>query len=67
LPLGLNKKPTVKSLQAWANQSTDEEFTALHFATYHGNYELIKILVEEMHTDFMAKNMYGANVLHIAA
>lgn len=67
LPLGLNRKPTVKSLQAWANQSTDEEFTALHFATYHGNYELIKILVEEMHADFTAKNMYGANVLHIAA
>jgi len=27
-----------KSLQIWANQVTDEQFTALHFATYHGNY-----------------------------
>ncbi len=37
-----------KALSIWANQVTDEQFTALHFATYHGNFELIKILVEEM-------------------
>ena len=46
---------------------TDERFTALHFSTYHGNSELIKIMVEEMQADFMVKNVYGANVLHIAA
>ena len=56
-----------KIIQNWINQTTDEKFTALHFSTYHGNIELIKIIVEEMHGDFLRKNVYGANVLHIAA
>ena len=46
---------------------TDEKFTALHFSTYHGNIELIRIIVEEMQANFETKNVYGANVLHIAA
>lgn len=46
---------------------TDEQFNALHFSTFHANFELIKILVEEMHIDITATNIYGANVLHIAA
>ena len=54
-------------MQAWANQPTDEEFTALHFATYHGNFELIELLTDVMKADFRAKNIYGANVLHIAS
>lgn len=48
LPQDKNNKPMQKALSIWANQVTDEQFTALHFATYHGNFELIKILVEEM-------------------
>ena len=67
LPLGPNLEPTVRALQAWANQRTDEDFTALHFATYHGNFELIQLITETMKADFRAKNIYGANVLHIAA
>ena len=35
-----------KVLSDWANSPTDEEFTALHFATYHGNYNLIKFLID---------------------
>ena len=35
-----------KVLSDWANFPTDEEFTALHFATYHGNYNLIKFLID---------------------
>jgi hypothetical protein len=27
-----------KAIEDWANTPTDEDFTALHFATYHGNY-----------------------------
>lgn len=56
-----------ESLKDWVNIPTDEKFTALHFATYHGNFELIKIMVDEMQADIHAKNVYGANVLHIAA
>ena len=46
---------------------TDERFSALHFATYHGNIELIRLMVEEMQIDYTTKNVYGANVLHVAA
>lgn len=55
------------ALTEWVNTPTDESFTALHFATYHGNFKLIKTMVDEMSADIHAKNMYGANVLHIAA
>lgn len=27
----------LKYLKDWADITTDEKFTALHFATYHGN------------------------------
>ena len=60
-------KQNKQALRDWVNQPTDERFTALHFATYHGNFELIAIMVDEMGADIHAKNVYGANVLHIAA
>lgn len=56
-----------RQLAQWVNTPTDERFTALHFATYHGNIELIKLMVDEMYADFTLKNVYGANVLHVAA
>ena len=37
-----------KDLANWVNMPTDERFSALHFSTYHGNIDLIKIMVEEM-------------------
>lgn len=54
-------------LQDWANSPTDEEFTALHFATYHGNYSLIKFLIENAKADINKRNKFGSTVLHIAA
>ena len=30
-----------QALEDWVNTQTDEKFTALHFATYHGNFDLI--------------------------
>jgi len=56
-----------KDLSNWVNMPTDERFSALHFSTYHGNIELIRIMVEEMGADYTTKNVYGANVLHVAA
>ena len=56
-----------QALQDWVNTPTDEKFTALHFATYHGNFELIQIMCDEMGANMFTKNVYGANVLHIAA
>lgn len=51
----------------WANAPTDEEFTALHFATYHGNYNLIKFLIDTAKADIHKRNKFGSTVLHIAA
>ena len=54
-------------IKEWVDMTTDEDFTALHFAVYHGNWELIQILVEELGANIEKRNVYGANVLHIAA
>jgi ankyrin repeat protein len=54
-------------LADWANAPTDEEFTALHFATYHGNYTLIKFLIDNAKADINKRNKFGSTVLHIAA
>ena len=56
-----------QALQNWVNTPTDEKFTALHFATYHGNFELVQLMTDQMGADMHAKNVYGANVLHIAS
>lgn len=54
-------------LSQWANSPTDEEFTALHFATYHGNYTLIKFLIDNASADITKRNKFGSTVMHIAA
>jgi ankyrin repeat protein len=54
-------------LSEWANQPTDEEFTALHFATYHGNYNLIKFLIDNASAEINKRNKFGSTVMHIAA
>jgi hypothetical protein len=35
-----------KLLSEWINKKTDEEFTALHFLSYHGNIDKIMELVD---------------------
>lgn len=57
----------VKVVREWVDSPTDEKFTALHFATYHGNLELIEILINELGSDYTLKNCYGSSVMHIAA
>ena len=54
-------------LSKWANVVTDEEFSPLHFATYHGNVQLIKFLMENCEADMHKRNKFGSTVLHIAA
>jgi hypothetical protein len=55
------------TLRQWVDMQTDEEFVATHFATYHGNFEIIKILVEKCGAHFRHINKYGSTVMHIAA
>jgi ankyrin repeat protein len=59
-----NKK---KLLHAWVNATTDEGFTAIHFATYHGCYPMLKFLTENAKADISIKNKFGSSVMHVAA
>jgi len=54
-------------LKNWVNTKADDNFTALHFAAKHGNYTMLKILVEKAGADLSIRNQFGANVMHIAA
>ena len=53
--------------EEWVNATTNKEkFTALHYGSYVGNYEICIILID-MGANIFAKNAHGQNVLHIAA
>ena len=67
LPKGISFEEKRKILSNWCNTPTDEEFTALHFSTYHGNAHLIKFLIENCDADMNKRNKYGSTALHIAA
>jgi len=51
----------------WANATTDEGFTAIHFATYHGSYAMLNFLTETAKVDITKKNKFGSSVMHVAA
>ena len=54
-------------IKDWVNkQTTKDKFTALHYASYRGNVDMMKILVD-LGADIYLQNMFGLNVLHIAA
>ena len=46
---------------------TEDEFTALHFATRHGNYTMLSLLCEKANADMYIQNKYGSTAIHIAA
>ena len=55
-------------LADWINRKTvsEDNFTALHFASFNGNLMIIKFLVE-YGADIHFKNKHHINVLHVAA
>ena len=58
-------------MKAWVNtpaKSTgnNEGFYPLHYASFHGNSRLIKMLVKNG-ADPFAKNKSGINMMHVAA
>lgn len=60
----LIKRERVKE---WINARTaDHQFTAIHFASFKGNIELIETLLSNG-ADMHARNKFGINVLHVAA
>lgn len=57
-----------EALSDWINRPSrgDEGFYPLHFASFHGNVKLIKLLVKSG-AIIHAKNLQGINMLHVAA
>jgi len=47
-------------------QTKKDKFTALHYASFRGNVELCKLLVDNG-ADVNVRNHFGLNVMHIAA
>jgi ankyrin repeat protein len=52
LSIIVDPKERAEALKKWANTPTDERFTALHFASYHGNMKVIRILLEKINADY---------------
>lgn len=50
----------------WINQINDEKYTALHYACYRGNIDIISYL-DQQGADFQAKNVQGLTIIHMAA
>lgn len=63
--ISFNRKQEIIGM--WVNTPTDEEFTALHFAAYHGNFYLSKFLIEHGKADIFKKNKFGSTLMHVAA
>ena len=54
-------------MREWVNaKSNKDKFTALHFASFKGNLNAVKILIEN-DADVNEVNQFGLNMLHVAA
>jgi len=56
----------IEILKTWINYKNNQGSTALHYASYKGNIELINILIENG-ADVEVVNNRGLNMLHFAA
>ena len=57
-----------KVLRNWINLQTqgEDSFTALHFASFHGNLSLVRMLIKHGADIFMT-NKNGLSMIHVAA
>eukprot|EP00347_Sterkiella_histriomuscorum_P014181 403361851 len=62
------KRRVRETIRDWVNFPSrgDEGFYPLHFASFHGNVKLIKLLVK-CGANVFARNKQGINMLHVAA
>ena len=62
------KQEVRRSVANWINTPSKSEqgFYPLHFASFHGNIQLIKLLMRNK-ADFRVKTNEGINMLHVAA
>lgn len=64
---GLDDKEKAKRIKQWVNvKTTEDEFTALHMASFSGKYGIVSMLIENK-ANIYALNKDGLNMLHTAA
>jgi hypothetical protein len=60
-------KEKMKRVKEWVNvKTTDDEFTALHMASFSGKYAIVSLLIDNK-ANIYAANKDGLNMLHTAA
>jgi ankyrin repeat protein len=64
---GLDEKEKQKRVKEWVNvKTTEDEFTALHMASFSGKYSIVCMLIENK-ANIYSINKDGLNMLHTAA
>lgn len=63
LRLGADAKPEITK---WVNEKSEQGYTAIHYASYRGNIDIINKLIENG-AEVEVTNKRGLNVLHMAA
>lgn len=64
---GLDSNAKTERIKEWVNVKTkDDEFTALHMASFSGKYTIISMLIENK-ANIYSVNKDGLNMLHTAA
>jgi len=61
----MKKRVSLQQLTRWINSKSELGFTALHYASYKGNIDIIKILIEN-EANMLETNNKGLNVMHMA-
>ena len=64
---GLKEESKRNTVRKWINQKTEEDgFTALHFASFRGNIQIIQLLIEHQ-ADIYLLSGHGLSMIHVAA
>ena len=43
----------------WVNKQTDKGFNALHYASFHGNLDMVKYLIDDLNANIYDRNNQG--------
>jgi ankyrin repeat protein len=57
---------SISEFKYFLNKKCSNGYTALHYAAFRGNIDIIKLIIENG-GDYLEKNTRGLNLLHVAA
>ena len=66
MEIGSSTEYVKEDIKLWLDLQTDEGFTALHFASFRGNTEIIEVLLLSG-ADINTMTYQGLSVFHVAA